>query len=671
MVGFATMKVNDLGSSLKLAHRLYDLKFTVDEELLQEAGVAMTSLAGKLELVPGVPTTVGSGRASLAAKLHCLVHSCKLTSKSWLECVSLLNSTCSWTGDLGTESGVSAARSDLRQLFGNWVTIEAGALPANDEHIDDDQGEGDEDFQFVAEHDIGAPHAVRRLDDFSPHDKYIIDWRPSIFVPGALHILHNITGDLSKSLREWPEFISSLRQVARFLARPWTKSRLLETCFNMPPHDQFATSYKGFSATVYEGRWGEALNAVNELIPLQRSLRNAWSIRKYSFGHVLDAAHGDDGDHHPEGGGVKMSVFDAAIQSDFFWGYANMVNAIGECILECMHWAEGCMCHDTPPGLMTRYQRVVAFKRRYQATLDSCPMKTRRSPEMANNAMLKLLRSLLSQANQLLAFVPSISALSDQQRGNVMRDFSRGRQFLMMMFSIKFGHWHQLPWVCMGIAHPDRAVAAASCQRSIDLFASASPRVKQHPVVQLLCDPTSPAHQEMVRFARGDVNLDVLPVLERMCGRFLFTPIAERWVESLHAALKKHLVAAPHYSAVHVAWRGIQNKLNVMFADRPQMLAEFADMCNDVRNPRRALVHMGFWHHPDVQQKLAQAAGGVREFGRQLRPWVVQLLYHADSHTVFQDHYERGFSSLRLNILNFVVAVMPHNMLFHVGTYSV
>jgi hypothetical protein len=182
--------------------------------------------------------------------------------------------------------------------------------------------------------------------------------------------------------------------------------------------------------------------------------------------------------------------------------------------------------------------------------------------------------------------------------------------------------------------------------------------------VQLLCCPTSPAHQEMVRFSRGDVDLDDLPILQRMCGRFLFTPIAERWVESLHAALKKHLVAAPHYSAVHVAWRGIQNKLHGMLADRPHLLAEFAGICVEVRNPRRALVEMGFWQHPDVQQKLAHA-GSVRAFGRQFRPWVVQLLYHADSRTVFQDHDEHGFSTLKLSI-HVVVEVMSHLMLIHV-----
>ena len=48
------------------------------DRITQPVLLDMYRLKVKLELVPAVPTTVASGRASLAAELHCLTHSCKV-----------------------------------------------------------------------------------------------------------------------------------------------------------------------------------------------------------------------------------------------------------------------------------------------------------------------------------------------------------------------------------------------------------------------------------------------------------------------------------------------------------------------------------------------------------------------------------------------------------------
>lgn len=122
---------------------------------------------------------------------------------------------------------------------------------------------------------------------------YEVDFSRGLIVAGNLHILHNCTNDLKNSLRYWDTFIAMLRMVARMLAKPWSRERLLATCFNEPPHHQHAAAYSGFSSVVYEGRWGEALKAADDLFPLQRSLRAAWSLRKYTYGQV----------DHPDGGG--------------------------------------------------------------------------------------------------------------------------------------------------------------------------------------------------------------------------------------------------------------------------------------------------------------------------------------------------------------------------------
>ena len=182
MVGFATMRVSDLGPSLQLAHRLYELRASRDEQELTEASDAMYRLKVKLELVPAVPTTVASGRASLAAKLHCLTHSCKLCSRSWRDCVRLLNCTCSWTGDLGTESGVAAASADIRTLFGPWVVdVDAADDPPGGSGAEGNDSDSDSPAFHFGNADAGGE--PEWPDVFLPDDEYTIDWKPSLFHP--------------------------------------------------------------------------------------------------------------------------------------------------------------------------------------------------------------------------------------------------------------------------------------------------------------------------------------------------------------------------------------------------------------------------------------------------------------------------------------------------------
>jgi hypothetical protein len=635
MIGFATMRVCDLADSLRLANRLYEVALrggNDDEEA--EAAEAIKVLASRLELVPGVPTTIGSGRASLAAKLHCLVHSCKLTSRTWRDCATLINSTCSWTGDLGTESGVVKATSSLPLLFGDWVLAEKGAgeVAGNDERADFA-------FQVEGAADVAA-EAVRLPDCFLPDDPFALDWTPSIFVPGALHVLHNCTKDLKDSLVHWPNFIVSLRHLSKFLARPWSRARLVTTCFSSAPHHHFAHLYSSFGSVVYEGRWGEALKAAADVLPLQRSLRAAWSLARFNFnGHGQQRADDEESEE-----GVKITIVCEAIASDMFWAYLHMINIVGQAILECMHWCEGCCCHPPPQVLgSSRHQRGQAFRTRHGVDVSSCPMKTRRAPEMANNAMVKLLRQLFAQGSQMMLVVPSIAALTQEDRAMVLRDFARARQHLHLVFLVKFSHWRQLPWLLMGIAHPDHAVATACGARALSLYASSSQRVRRHPVVHLLCSPDSPSSAELVRFARHGADVGALPVLSRMCARFRFTPVAERWIESQHAAAKKQLQVAPHYSSVHLAWKGMQQWMHKSsILTNSVKLEEFADHCTLVRNAHRALIEMGFWQSPLVQDKLRSCLGSVRSFGRELRPWVVQLLYHTDADTLFQDSTMTG-----------------------------
>ena len=118
-----------------------------------------------------------------------------------------------------------------------------------------------------------------------PLDQWLVDLTPSLFTTAILHVVHNLTGTFKDALIWWELFEYYLTHISRFIKRPFSKARLLQTCFVHPPHSYFRDLYKGFDAAVYSGRWATLLEAVRQLLPLERSLRAAWDLAAY-IGHV-------------------------------------------------------------------------------------------------------------------------------------------------------------------------------------------------------------------------------------------------------------------------------------------------------------------------------------------------------------------------------------------------
>ena len=104
--------------------------------------------------------------------------------------------------------------------------------------------------------------------------------------------------------------------------------------------------YNGFTGAVFEGRWGSVMNAIAQLLPLEESLRNAWSLQKYTMG-----GHREADDEHS----CKLDVADTVIRSELFWSYCKMMDLIGETFLKIMEWAEGCKCHHQPNTQLQGY----------------------------------------------------------------------------------------------------------------------------------------------------------------------------------------------------------------------------------------------------------------------------------------------------------------------------
>ena len=83
---------------------------------------AVTLLAETLVFQQGVPAALGSGCASLKHKVHAILHSVKLCSKTFRDACRALNSTVSWVGDLGVERLITTVHLNASELMGDWVS---------------------------------------------------------------------------------------------------------------------------------------------------------------------------------------------------------------------------------------------------------------------------------------------------------------------------------------------------------------------------------------------------------------------------------------------------------------------------------------------------------------------------------------------------------------------
>ena len=432
------------------------MKDSDKEEDIAAAAEAVQTLDKRLALTPGVPTTTGAARASLAHKVHCVIHSGKLTSRSWRDCACRLESVVCWTGDLGTEAKIAGVRANLTELFGPWVRqsdegvslAEAGRTKAGCSQA---PAEGPLELDFQ-----GEENSISDEDG----SEYHVNIARACFIPGVLHVIHDMTEDLKNALFGWQAFVVNFKHITRMLRRP---QPLLATCFAQAPFTEVSHRFASFESTVYEGRWAETLKAARELEPLEDDLRAAWHLGRYTFHQPLernrlDAAQGQeqlaDADF-----GVKLQVVDESIRSDHFWAFLALVVILGDTLFECQQWAERRPCHDDFGAcIRSHYTRRRRFMDKYRVMASGCPMRTRRAPEMADFALNKLMRRLLNHVNISLVLHPN-SRLTEEEKTHILREFRRARGHLLMSFNVKFAHWGQLPWVAYGLGHTDKTVA--------------------------------------------------------------------------------------------------------------------------------------------------------------------------------------------------------------------
>ena len=111
-----------------------------------------------------------------------------------------------------------------------------------------------------------AKPQLRRPPDGSETITEFIGVGESMYIPGLLHIIHNVAKDLVTSVDGWSDFVVKLSQVSKILAEPFYFQRLIESCYRNVPgmavHAEALMSPSVPYAHVHEGRWASVSEAI-------------------------------------------------------------------------------------------------------------------------------------------------------------------------------------------------------------------------------------------------------------------------------------------------------------------------------------------------------------------------------------------------------------------------
>ena len=455
-----------------------------NDELLQETASKEAELHAVMfacidtHLSPAVVV----GHSRLYHKFHATAHCFFLETGSAVALEKFGDSIFAFTTDQGTEAGLHKVPPVLIRKALPFVAYEAA--PADD-------------------HDFAPP--LQNQADLEAK----LDFGNSVGIAGMLHIIHNSTNDLGRSMVTFDATVKQLSHISKLLCRRDSKQRLLETCFSDRVGRHLQSDIKSFRAKLDPSRWGSFAHCVTELLEIEATLRYGWNLN--SYGDQRANAPEDDGGH-----GVDLAIVNSALTSPDFWATLRMMRCLANVINSCLTWVETCPCH--------HHLERSEFPKRVVEAWRTCPLGGCKAPELAAGEFRTLLGDLHNvNAAELLSTLPR--DISPESRAAILQEFERGRAHLVFVLNLRLAHWRDAPYCVFGCAHLSPEVSKRFLRRCLDMSAG-------FPLVARLQQP--PLRDEAEQYLDG-ADIKQLPNLLHFLGTLRYCPIAERAVEGDHA----------------------------------------------------------------------------------------------------------------------------------------
>ena len=165
-------------------------------------------------------------------------------------------------------------------------------------------------------------------------------------------------------------------------------------------------------------RWSSLVNVVRSLLKREQALRDGWN--KDRFGDI----------------GTTNTIHEA-LTSELFWKYSHFLNNVAGAVDLGSSFCEGCECHEHQGLKHNSYQvrRNEIVKRMRSAINDdceeklpyppSCPLKNRRSAELASGAFTRFIQDTLDVTMELLQNFRG--SLSDRDWQTILDDWMSAR----------------------------------------------------------------------------------------------------------------------------------------------------------------------------------------------------------------------------------------------------
>ena len=495
---------------------------------------AFTELSKRLVLQLNPPGATGSGASGVWHKAHVVCHTTRLTAPSWEASAKLMNATFTWCGDLGTESGFTNVKVDLRRLFGAWITKRGSPWAPPKGQEDGATGQSgaatpgpDADMPFVIRSDRDIESA-----DAAPDNGPDFDVRPD-----AVAFDDNLEDAGDSMFHVLPDVDSADAAHQPILRRP---NRIDHSDFEpsaRPAGSDDNPYYVNLEHSLYIPGMLHIVAKISENLSLVLVVWPSWIPRVKEVTRMLKKKHtksrllqtcfsapphlwyrtnieafdkdcydgrwnsilsaNDDllecqgplqdgfdlhkysrGKVDNDGAGadkasrsIKLDVVSAAIGDPYFWACCRLTSFLGECLLQISTWSEQCPCHWTAEvNVHGSRRQFLAERQRLLFGSSRCPLRCMRAAEAAAGDFMQYVRKLLSMASTVFRTHYCMRALTGPQQAQLLADFSNGKRFILFSLMIKTSFWQQLPYALCGISHFDYGMAKVMVQRCFDLY---------------------------------------------------------------------------------------------------------------------------------------------------------------------------------------------------------
>ncbi|CAE7205281.1 unnamed protein product [Symbiodinium sp. KB8] len=578
------------------------------EQAMSMVRLVLPELAGSIEhrvqQLPAV-ATISKGRAAVDVGLMLFM---KQVNDSLIKsCLrKFLQSVRSVTTDFGVEHGFAESRNiRLHDLFSHVEDLNFADCHGTDESVQPQAGETPLPYLF--------DHALQ--------------------TPGALHILHSASKELTDGFEHFDSFFFPLLQATtNSLSKPDVQDRFIQYCLVGSPAACFAKQVKEFHASLAHWRWGTLIQACQGLLVLQTPL-TFWSNDRVQSGSAQDEEDagrrqaGQQDRDEGESSQSQLSKVGEAVHDPTFWAYVRMVDVCSKVLDHLEHFFESCPCHHKPKPFDSN---TIFFRSR-----QSCIMCGRRAPEMSAGMLEHVLAQHLDSGRAELVLI--CSGLSDEGSAMILSEWSASTARLATFLKLKFAFWGNLPHKLAAIGHHDESMARSVLKQCLSEYLatlqdeSEFERARHHRLTLMYFGP-GPLKEEIDQFLAGSSRTSLPRVMHEAAAMSLIM-LTERSIEGRHAlaGAKSKLMKCLRAAAFSLALRSAE--LHKRCLASVGQIDYFVGRVAHARAASSLLVVTSLTMHPWAQHLESQ--GLPLKLGE-----VIEIIYHCDLYTMMLPHEE-------------------------------